>query len=157
MLITEEAFYQIVQDTWTSTLGFQIDRAAPEFREETPFAVCVKISGAWEGEVDLHCSPCLARLIAAAIFQMRADNVGSYEILDALSELIHIVGGNLKALLPRPVDLALPTLPSPTQIARISPPQETIFRLALRSKGYPFVVTLLHRPPAPTPLGARQP
>ena len=50
-------------------------------------------------------------LIAAAIFQVEADKAGSYEILDALSELIHIVGGNLKALLPQPVILSLPSLP----------------------------------------------
>ena len=28
MLVTEGTFYKIIQDTWTSTLGFQVDRAA---------------------------------------------------------------------------------------------------------------------------------
>ena len=28
MLVTEGAFYRIIQDTWTSTLGFQVDRPA---------------------------------------------------------------------------------------------------------------------------------
>ena len=77
MLVTEEAFYEIVQDTWTSTLGFQVDRAASaEFSAIGAFTVCVKITGAWDGEVRLHCSAPLARFIAAAIFQVEADNGG---------------------------------------------------------------------------------
>ena len=77
MLVTEEAFYKIIQDTWTSTLGFQVDRAAAaEFSAIGAFTVCVKITGAWDGEVRLHCSPPLARSIAAAIFQVEADKVG---------------------------------------------------------------------------------
>ncbi len=58
MLVTERAFYKIVQDTWTSTLGFQVDRAASaEFSPIGALTVCVKIAGAWDGEVRLHCSP----------------------------------------------------------------------------------------------------
>ena len=115
MLVTEGAVYKIVQDTWTSTLGFQVDRSAPSESLATgALTVCVKITGAWDGEVRLHCSPQLARLIAAAIFEVETVNVGTYEILDALSELIHIVGGNLKALLPQPVILSLPTLADPS-------------------------------------------
>jgi CheY-specific phosphatase CheX len=157
MPITEEAFYQIIQDTWSSTLGFQVDHAdSAEFSTDRAVTVCVKISGAWEGEVGLHCSPQLARLIAAAIFQVHADKVGSCEILDALSELIHIIGGNLKALLPRPVELALPTLPDPTPGAKITPPREMVFMLTLQSEGHPFVVTLLRCFPDPARVVAQR-
>src|ERR1017187_10478725 len=110
MLITEDTFYEIIQDTWTSTLGFHVDRSASkEYPAAGEFTVCVKVSGAWDGEVRLHCPPPLARLIAAVIFQVEAEKAGSDEILDALSELTHIVGGNLKALLPNPAILSLPS------------------------------------------------
>ncbi|HMD84272.1 MAG TPA: chemotaxis protein CheX [Terriglobia bacterium] len=122
MLVTEGDFYGIIQDTWTSTLGFQVDRtASADFSAVGAFTVCAKITGAWDGELRLHCSSPLARSIAAAIFQVEADNAGSDEILDALSELIHIVGGNLKALLPQPVTLSLPSLPDPTNWAQTTP------------------------------------
>jgi len=76
MQVTEGAFYKIVQDTWTSTLGFQVDRSSPaESLAIEALSVCVKITGAWDGEVRLHCSPQLARLIAAAIFQVETHNV----------------------------------------------------------------------------------
>jgi hypothetical protein len=149
MLVTEETFYKIVQDTWTSTLGFQVDRpASAEYSAAGEFTVCVKLSGAWDGEVRLHCSPPLARLIASVIFQVEADKTGSDEILDALSELIHIVGGNLKALLPQPVILSLPSLLDPTNWAQTTPQWQIVCRLKLMSEGHPFVVTLLGGLPA---------
>lgn len=143
MLIAEEAFYKIVQDTWISTLGLQIDRSAAEPVETEAITVCVKITGAWEGEVRLRCPHALARCIAAAIFQLEADGMGASEILDALSEIIHIIGGNLKALLPQPVTLSLPTLPNPGSRTPATPPSHAIGHLALTSEGHPFVVTLL--------------
>jgi len=144
MLVTEERFYTIVQDTWTSTLGFQLERArTEEFSALGALTVCVKITGAWDGEVRLHCSPPLARSIAAAIFQAKGDEVKSDEILDALSELIHIVGGNLKPLLPQPVFLSLPALADSTNWAQTTPQWQMLFRLALLSEGHPFIVTLL--------------
>ena len=68
--------------------------------------------------------------------------MGSEEILDALSELIHIVGGNLKALLPQPVILSLPSLPAPTNRTQTTPQWQIVCRLMLVSEGYPFVVTI---------------
>ena len=111
MLVVEETFYKIIQDTWASTLEFQVDRpTSVEVSGIDLATVCVRISGAWAGDVPLQCPHPLARLIAAEIFQVDADKAGDDEILDALSELIHIVGGNLKSLLPQPVTLSLPSL-----------------------------------------------
>jgi hypothetical protein len=143
MLVTEGDFCQIIQDTWAATLGFQVDRAVPaEVPATGAFTGCVRINGAWEGEVCLDCSVQLARQIAAAIFQSDAEKVGSYEILDALSELIHIVGGNLKALLPQPVVLSFPSLPDPAIWPQNAGPWQMVCRQTLMSEGYPFTVTL---------------
>ena len=144
MPIDEDTVYRIIEDTWASTLGFLVDRRSGEdFSTAGAFTVSVKITGAWDGEVRLHCSPELARSIATAIFQLDSNDIGNGEILDALSELIHIVGGNLKALLPRPVTLSLPTLSEPGKWAQTTPPWRTVCRLALTSQGHPFIVTLL--------------
>jgi hypothetical protein len=147
MLISAETFYKIIQDTWSSTLGFHVDGLpSEEYSADGEFTVCVKVSGAWDGEVRLQCPPPLARLIAAAIFQVEAEKAGSEEILDALSELIHIIGGNLKALLPQPVTLSLPSLFDPTDWAQTTPQWQMVCRLTLVSNGQPFVVTLLGGP-----------
>ena len=85
----------------------------------------------------------MARLIAAAIFQVEADFAGTTEILDALSELTHIIGGNLKALLPSPSLFRFPLLPDPPYWTRTTPQWQVVSRLTLESQGYPFVVALL--------------
>jgi chemotaxis protein CheX len=148
----EDALYQIIEDTWNSTLGFQIERSAgPESVGAGGLTVCVRITGAWVGEVHLHCPVPLARLIAAAIFQVEAESTGEDEILDALSELVHIVGGNLKTLLPPPITLSLPLVVDQMQGM---PELQLVSRLTLESHGHTFVVTLLGNLPAGAPEAA---
>ena len=67
--------------------------------------------------------------------------------LDALSELTHIIGGNLKALLPQPVTLSLPSLSDLSDWTQTTPQWQMISRLTLMSEGHPFVVTLLGEQP----------
>jgi chemotaxis protein CheX len=149
MLITEDALYQILYDTWNSTLGFQVERqSGRESVARGALAVCVRITGAWDGELRLQCPIPLARSIAAAIYQVEGESAGRDEMLDALSELVHIVGGNLKTLLPRPVMVSLPSVSDRAEETQTqTPPQwQLLSRLTLQSQGYPFVVTLLGGP-----------
>jgi hypothetical protein len=149
MPVTEERFYQIIQDTWASTLEFPIDwPASADMTPNAALTVRVGISGAWNGEVRLDCPLPLARLIAAAIFQVDADKASTDEILDALSELIHIVGGNLKALLPQPVILSLPSSLEPIHRDETAVQWPTVYRLTLMSEGQAFAVTLQGNLPA---------
>lgn len=143
MLLTEDAFYKIIEDTWNSTLGFEVERSSSEAHpDDGEINACSGVSGAWNGEVHLFCPRPLARLIAAAFFQVEAHKAGDDQILDALSELIHIVGGNLKGLLPQPITLSLPSSEDSGNRAKMPPHAQTVCRLSLTSSGYPFTVTL---------------
>lgn len=147
MLVTEETFHKIIQDTWASTLEFQIyDPLTADSSGEGEIAVCVRISGNWNGEVCLRCPLPLGRLVAAAIFQVEGDSASHDEIVDALSELIHIVGGNLKALLPQPVTVSLPFLVDPIENQQTAQDSRTVCQLTLGSAGYAFVITLRENP-----------
>jgi len=144
MLVADAAFYEIIQNTWTATLGFPVERCdSTEFSAIGAITACVRISGAWHREVRLHCPLPLARRIASAIFEGKEDKVERAEILDALSELIHIIGGNLKALLPQPVILSFPSVQGPTNCAQTTPRWKTVCRLTLMSEGHPFVASIL--------------
>lgn len=70
----------------------------------------VHISGSWNGSVILSCSAALARRAAAAMFEVGVDDLDDEEVADALGELVNIIGGNLKCLLPEPSQLSLPTV-----------------------------------------------
>jgi chemotaxis protein CheX len=152
MVITEASVFDIIQDTWTSTLGFQVDYLeSQDFSAVGAFTASVKISGAWDGEVRLHCPPPLARLIAGAIFQVEPDKAGNDETLDALGELIHIIGGNLKALLPQPVTVSLPSLVDPMDSLQTTLRRQMVTELTLMSEGHPFMVTIMGDMPDATP------
>ncbi len=151
-MITEVAFARIIHDAWSTTLGFQTESPVTgEYSTAGALTVCVKIAGAWDGELRLHCSPQLARSIAAAIFQVETESTRSEEMFDALSELTHIIGGNLKPLLPRPVKLSLPSLPDPADCGRTTPQWQMGCCLRFLCEGHPFIVTLVGDSPAATP------
>ena len=157
MQVSEADFYDIVQNTWSSTLGFQVlPASSPEPVGNEALTVGVRMTGAWEGEVCLRCVPPLARLFAAAMFRVDPDSVGSGEISDALSELIHITAGNLKALLPQPVSLSLPTVSGLGDGSPPAPQMQIVCRLALQSEGYAFTVVLLQGVAVPALGQARQ-
>lgn len=70
----------------------------------------VRISGGWEGAIALNCPPEMARMAAVSMFRVEPDAATIEEAREALAELVNIVGGNLKALLPPPCQSSLPVL-----------------------------------------------
>jgi len=143
MLITEDSLLQIIEDTWSSTLGLHVDRQAPsEPLAGDALTVSTRITGEWSGEVQLDCPLPLARLIAAATFQVEAESATHEQIVDALCELVHIVGGNLKPLLPQPVQVSLPEITTAMRERHAPPPASQINRLTLTAAGQSFVMTL---------------
>lgn len=70
---------------------------------------CVQITGTWCGAVLVQCSPEFAAKAARIIFASEGTG-GEDDERDALGELTNMIAGNLKALLPSPSFLALPTV-----------------------------------------------
>jgi hypothetical protein len=144
MPVQEDALYDIIQNTWTSTLGLEVNRSSsPVPTGAGQITAHASISGAWNGEVCLQCPQPLARLVAGAFFQVEASRAGDDQILDALSELVHIVGGNLKGLLPQPITLSLPSSSNRAERGLETRNTKPICQLLLQSSGYPFSVSLL--------------
>jgi chemotaxis protein CheX len=70
----------------------------------------VQISGTWNGTVAIGFSRRAARQAAAAMFGLDGSELGDDEVADAVGELVNVVGGNLKGLLPPPASLSLPSV-----------------------------------------------
>lgn len=69
---------------------------------------CVQINGEWQGAVLVQCSVAAASAITRLL--LRTAHVEPAEVRDALGEVANMIGGNLKALLPGPSHLSLPTV-----------------------------------------------
>jgi chemotaxis protein CheX len=100
---------EIVSEVFSSFLGTEAPpELAPPTDELLPVTASVSISGAWNGHVALGCSAVAARSAAAVLLAMPEDEVAEADIADAVGELVNMVGGNIKSLLPGPSALTLP-------------------------------------------------
>lgn len=70
----------------------------------------IGISGAWEGKVSMACPQAFAAKCAAIMHDRRVDELSDGEIADAWGELVNMVGGHLKALVPPVSRLGLPSV-----------------------------------------------
>jgi chemotaxis protein CheX len=113
--VTAEALQGIVWQVWTAYLGGTAPGELPAAEYVAPFDVtgAVAIAGAWHGHVILRCRVDGMAAIAATMLELpanvvRSDDVRLDDVVDAAGELLNIVAGNVKSLLPQPAVVALP-------------------------------------------------
>lgn len=107
---------QIVGDIFVGLLGEGAARpvpraaapAVPGAGSDAEITASVSVTGAWAGHVVIRCSTALARALAGRLFLVPEDEVVEAEICDAVGELVNVVGGNVKAMMPGPSVLTLP-------------------------------------------------
>ncbi len=108
--------HAVVDQVWTSFLGDEepllprhLEPGAP-FEAEGVWCSAVSISGGWTGTVTVELSDKVAiDLTRLMLGEDDADAVMSDEdIADAVGELVNMVGGNIKSLMPGPSSLTLP-------------------------------------------------
>jgi chemotaxis protein CheX len=110
-LLSIEAVTQVTQEIWEALLA--PDGPSPLLPGELPgFEVVARteITGEWNGTVCLSCSRVAARQAAAVMFGLGDDELTAADISDAVGELINVVGGNIKSLVPGPSVLSLPSV-----------------------------------------------
>ena len=121
--VDPDSISTVVQQVWSCMLGEDLGNRGESTavgREERPVQGSVHIAGAWCGAISLLCSPEFARTVAAGMFGAEPDSLSTADIHDALGELVKVIGGNLKPLLPGPCRLSVPAVrevdnPGPAQ------------------------------------------
>jgi chemotaxis protein CheX len=101
---------EIVKTIWSTLIDVAIEpgRGAGAGDDSTVTGI-VNIDGAWHGAVLVQCPVALAYRVTAAMFQGDEEPTVD-EVRDAFGELTNMIGGNVKALLPGPSALSLPTV-----------------------------------------------
>lgn len=110
---TGEDVAAIAADVWTCFVGDPDCLLPAASAGSTPLGVgregyvaTVGITGTWTGHVILELSPDAAERAARAM--LATDRVSADDVSDALGELVNMVGGNIKGLVPQPSALGLP-------------------------------------------------
>jgi chemotaxis protein CheX len=111
--VNENDLAEMVEQVWESYLDPEgISPLIPTYDENQPSEVhsSVSITGSWTGHLVYASSTQAARRAAAAFLAMEVDEVSQEDLSDVLGELVNIVGGNVKAMLPAGCFLSLPTV-----------------------------------------------
>ena len=104
--------YQYACGIFRSMLALELEPIEEDADPITPitWAGCVQISGAFDGGVVLRCGSHCAEYITAAMFQLGEGTPEDEDIRDVIGEIANMVAGNVKAHLPRPSSLNVPTV-----------------------------------------------
>jgi chemotaxis protein CheX len=104
---------QIAQSVFSTMLNIDLVRVdEPALPDHDLLLATVHIAGQWTGSVVLALAPQVALQSAAAMLQVAATDITAVDRQDVASELVNMIGGNLKSLLPGPSFLSLPTIVS---------------------------------------------
>lgn len=111
-MIDQEHVAELVYNVWATMLNQDpVSVEAESVQVPAPLVTaCLNITGDWEGAVLIQCAKTYAGELAASMFEMGADEVSLEEVSDAMGELVNMVGGNFKSLLPGTCQISLPTV-----------------------------------------------
>jgi chemotaxis protein CheX len=141
-----DAIQQTVETVWMTLLGIaaqRISAAASSSEVDRAWAGAVCISGAWDGEVRLHCSSELAHRAAAILFATSREQTSTAQAEDALRELANVTGGNLMEVLPGPSQLSMPSVSNGG--LPLQPGSIMLSRLHFDCEGEPLSVVVVRR------------
>ena len=138
----EAEIEQITRAIWASLFELPLSTdGAGSSSSEPAVTACVQIVGSWQGAVMLQCPLSLATTLADQMFQAGSAPTLE-EVRDALGELTNMLGGNLKAVLPGPSQISLPTVAVGSDYDVGVPDATVLARGSFTCDGEPLLVTV---------------
>ena len=112
---TVDDLQAVTEDVWLALVGEDeplLPRLVPP---GTPFdatgvwSAAVSVSGGWHGVVTVELDAEVARQLGARMLDLpSAEEAEDADVADAVGELVNMIGGNVKSLMPGPSVLSLP-------------------------------------------------
>ncbi len=140
-----DALQEAAENIWSAMLELDIQRddsGSTGSATDGLLAGQVDIQGGWRGRMLLVCPKTIARKAAAALFKIPPPAVTETELRDTVGELAHMLGGNLKSLLPAPSRLSLPVV---TEHYNTTTAGRPAGRITLRCEGQPLQISLFEQ------------
>jgi chemotaxis protein CheX len=107
--------HAIVEQVWSSFLGDE-EPLLPRFDADAVFpadevwSAAVSVHGGWTGTVTVELSASVAQSLTRLMLAMGDEPLEDTDVADAVGELVNMVGGNIKSLMPGPSALTLPVV-----------------------------------------------
>lgn len=136
---------EMVEQVWVSYLdpeGVNPLLRTDDDQQQSEVHSTVSITGSWHGHVVYASSVVAARRAAAAFLAMEVDEVSTEDVSDVLGELVNIVGGNVKAMLPPGCFLSLPQVVMASDTATRYPSAVRVSGLFGSWEGEPVAISM---------------
>lgn len=104
-----ETLLSILEETWTSFVeADSVLLPLIDPPDHYDWTAAVEVDGAWTAVILLSVDHAVARAVTAAMLAVPEPEVVEDDMPDALGELVNVVGGAVKSLMPGPSSLGLP-------------------------------------------------
>ncbi len=148
----EDDVRAVTEDVWLALLGEDevlLPRLVPPgspFDADGAWSATVTVSGGWQGAVTIELLEHAARLLGAGMLDLPETELADADVADAVGELVNMVGGNVKSLMPGPSVLSLPAVAAGRAV--FASDVTEVCRLDLSWRGGPVRVSI-HVPVPP--------
>lgn len=105
-----EDLYKIVESVFRTMMKTSVQLQSNTSSLSWDFTSMIHYAGSWSGMVTLKCNRSLAMTLAEKFLRNSVGKVSTEEVEDTLGELINMIGGNLKAVLPVGVGISVPVV-----------------------------------------------
>ncbi len=150
MAIRQEDLIALNEQMWAAMLGIPLtssEYVAPVGHGQGYIGACVQLVGEWEGAVLLDCSLGLARLAARRFLAKHAEELTIDDLRDTVGELTNMVAGSVKALLPQPTHVSLPSVADGSDYDLTVRGGRVLLQCPFECEGNLLTVSLLERDP----------
>ncbi|HET6151990.1 MAG TPA: chemotaxis protein CheX [Marmoricola sp.] len=133
----------VLEEVWTSFLGVEeplLPRTPGDIT--VGWSAAVTVSGEWHGMVSVELPTHVAEDVTRRMLGLvdGLDVAADEDVADAVGELVNMIGGNVKSLMPGPSVLSLPVVAA----GRVARPSDVVevCRLDASWAGSPLVVSV---------------
>ena len=105
------------------------------------FLGSVQITGEWNGAIMLSLPSTLVNTLTEKMFSLESGKASIEEKKDAIGEMVNMIGGNIKALLPQPCALSAPLMALEGDTLHF-PSTKMVTHCKFECAGKPFALSL---------------
>jgi chemotaxis protein CheX len=136
------------EQIWASMLGLTL--SSVEYADALAhgggfIGGCVQLVGAWQGAVRVDCTPILARMATTTFQGRKAEELSLDEVRDTVGELANMVAGSVKALLPQPTHISLPSVADGNDYDLTVRHGRVLLQCPFECEGERLIVSLIER------------
>ena len=144
MEILPDELAQIVEPVFATMLGLEVGKyGTPWFPNGERLTAAVHMAGDWNGAVLLECDRRQACQFAGRFLAMDPPDSVDDVVRDVLGELVNMIGGNMKCVLARGIQLSMPSVVDGSDYCMRICGTKVRERLACQCSEGPFWVTVL--------------